>query len=623
MNCPKLLLLTAFALLSLPQPGAAQTVAPLSADPGRVTVRPAAVPAARRDVQALLTLPFFDDFSQQAEGAPNAQNWLRGGGTLINNRFPKAPPSRNVATFDGLDQNGRPYGSSSAYSDTDTLTSQPIDLGGLTAGSGVYLSFFWQMGSIVGPPASASSSRNVALQLEFKEASGAWRTVWSQRSTADTTKFKQMLLPINQAQYLHNGFQFRFHSLGNLATTRDAWSVDYIRLDRNRTAADSSYRDIATSRPLGSLLKRYAAMPVWQYNVVGANELNDQVRTTINNFDKGLVSPPAPTPIKWQGQVQVLSGGSPVRFLRDSAALVVNAYQFPLVGNIRNAPLPVTPTAKRVRHSIQLLTNEPTAMTLANDSIGRVTELSNYYAYDDGTHEATLNLPALSAPSPASYYAYRIDLNRADQVRSLRLYPVLPNAAGRLITIHVWQDANGQPGTARATKSFTIPTALPAGQAFVDIPFDQVVPVSGTFFVGYGQPSTGQFVQFGYDMNSRVPDNYFFYGSFGGWQPTFTTPPGALMMRPVMTGVITATADARVAASFSLYPNPSGGLVQVQGTYERARVLDALGRLVWEQPAARAGQPVLDLQVLRAGVYLVQLQLPDGQVVTKRLVLSE
>ena len=78
-----------------------------------------------------------------------------------------------------------------------------------------------------------------------------------------------------------------------------------------------------------------------------------------------------------------------------------------------------------------LITNETNPLTLPNDTISRLTELSDYYAYDDGTAEASLSL-APASTGPPSYYALRFDLNRPDQVRAIRLYPVLGTAAGRI-----------------------------------------------------------------------------------------------------------------------------------------------------------------------------------------------
>ncbi|MCB2377945.1 T9SS type A sorting domain-containing protein [Hymenobacter sp. BT635] len=612
----------------LPLAAQAQEVGPLTNDPSRAASLTTQPEMARPSV---LALPFFDDFSTQPEGAPSQERWQRGGGTLVNNRFVLAPPSRGAVTFDGLKGNGQPYGS--FFSDTDTLTSQPIDLSGLTPGDNVYLSYFWQAGNIFSAPTNASSSRPVFIRLEFLDNNGIWRQIWMQRSQGVRTGFRQLLFPVAEARYLHAGFQFRFHTSGNQSNVDndDAWSIDYVRLDRNRSATDSTSRDIATSRPLTSLLKRYTAMPVWQYNAnaTPSAELNNVISTTINNLGPG----PASTPVDWLGTVQILPAGPVATTTKAGKSLDPGTRQSPVTVDARSLAIPVTPEEKVLRHSIYLLTGEAaTSRTVRNDTISRLTELKNYYAYDDGTPEGTLSIERFSNTG-VRYRAYRFDLNKPDQVRSLRLYPILPAAAGRLITANVWDDVNGQPGAQpKATQSFTIPATLPAGQRYIDIIFSSPVPVSGTFYVGYGHgPFGNSVVPFALDLNNAPPEGYFLKNTFGTWEnASFDyssvggAPNGSIIMRPVMTNnqTVTANTEAQAAAAYSLYPNPSSGVVRVEGAYQQAAVLDALGRSVWTQPAGQSRTGELDLRQLPAGVYLVRLTLPDGQLVHKRLVLA-
>jgi hypothetical protein len=292
---------------------------------------------------------------------------------------------------------------------------------------------------------------------------------------------------------------------------------------------------------------------------------------------------------------------------------------------VRNAPIPITPGAKRITHRIAIQTNEANPLTLSNDTISRITELADYYAYDDGSAESTVNLPALST-GPASFLAYRIDLNRPDQVRGIRLYPA-PMGASRAITVNVWdQDptTNLPTATPKASQTFTVPASLPAGQAFVDVNFAQPVAVSGTFYVGYGQASLGFFILFGIDLNTAPPENYLLTNSNGAWTFTSTIPAGAPMIRPLMgSSIVTATASPGLAATISIYPNPSAGLVRVEGRYARATVVDAVGRVVWTQATAQAGQAELDLQSLPPGIYIVRFTMANGHVITKRLALNQ
>ncbi|WP_460614584.1 T9SS type A sorting domain-containing protein [Hymenobacter seoulensis] len=594
-------------------------VRPLGAEPAH---RASPTAGARRG--AALTLPFFDDFASQPEGRPDAQRWETSGGTLVNSRFPRRPPTRGVATLDGLSASGRPRGPVSFIGDADSLVSQPLDLSALSTTDNVYLSFFWQAGTLVGPP-SPSGTRPIALYVDFLDSDQQWRQVWQLRSQGDTTNFRFKALPVNQAGFFHSQFRFRFRVSGYLYNARDAWSLDYIRMDRNRTATDSAFRDIATSRPLPSALKRYAAMPVAQFNQNPSQELTDRTSTTINNLDAG----PAPTPITWTGTLEVLPSGPRSQFLEGGLSLDANARQQPVTGNPSTASVPVTAATKVLRQRITLVTNETNPLTLPNDTITRLTELSDYYAYDDGTAEASISLPPVST-GPASYYALRFDLNQPDQIRAIRLAPGLITAAGRPITLNIWDDdGTGKPtATPKATKSFVIPATLPAGQNFVEVAFDAPVPVSGKFYAGYGQGAIGQYIEFGLDLNNAPPAGSFLINAQGTWSAittaTATSPAGALMMRPVVSSVVTSSAaPAEVAAGYQLFPNPTrDGRVQVQGRYARASALDALGRVVWEQPTGQRGQAILALPVLPAGLYFVRLTLLNGQIVTKRLAVA-
>lgn len=637
MMSSRLLRCLLFLLVSVgPLAGLAQVVGPLPADPARALLPTAAPTTAQRGLA--LSLPFFDDFTSPLEGAPKATNWETSG-VLVNNRLAFEPPTRGVATFDGLRSNGQPYGSG-GYGALDELTSQPIDLSGRTAADQLYLGFFWQLGN-VNPqqqPSSNSSTRTVNLQLEFKDNTGAWQQVWLAPSNGVRSPFRRKTINITQARFLHSGFQFRFRATGNVLTNTDNWSLDYVRLaplqpPPPRVVVDTLYQDVAVSTPLSSLLARGTAMPVWQYNAAAnpASQLNTATRTTVNNLDRSGI----PTPLLGTGAWQQRPAGPLASFpVTAPVTILSNQQQVAVTGNLASIAIPVTPEQKTIRHRIALNTSEVDPLTLPNDTISRDTQLGDYYAYDDGTAEATYAIAPFDQPG-VRYQALRFELNRADQVRSIRvkLMPLYPLAAGRQFTVAIWDAdpaANGQPvASPKASQSYTIPAVLPAGQDFIEISFANPVAVSGTFFAGFGHGSTGTLttnpIQFGYDLNNPVPADAFwqFNGAWGQPVSPFY-PVGALMLRPVLTNNVLATAPAAVAATYALYPNPStDGQVQVQGRYAQAVVLDALGRAVWQQSAAKAGSSTLNLRALPAGMYFVQLTLADHLTVTKRLVLTK
>src|SRR5450432_4266978 len=81
--------------------------------------------------RSLVSLPFVDDFSYSSP-IPRPSLWLDHQ-AFVNNQYGNNPPSYGVVTLDGLNENGRPYDSTSftfnAVGGADTLTSQPIALG--------------------------------------------------------------------------------------------------------------------------------------------------------------------------------------------------------------------------------------------------------------------------------------------------------------------------------------------------------------------------------------------------------------------------------------------------------------------------------------------------------------
>jgi hypothetical protein len=622
-------------------PAAAQEglpIIPLAADPARAMYAPSAAQQAQHRGTAL-SLPFFDDFTSPLEGAPSILRWQAKGGALVNNRFALTPLTRGTATLDGLNARGVTYSGGATTSPNaalDSLVSQPINLAGLASADNVVLSFAWQAGTIVGIPFRNFTSSPVKLELFVKSlvnGNAVWESKWVAFSAGQRTPFRQQTIALDQAKYLHGDFQFMFVATGNTTVNSDAWGVDYVLLNRGRTLTDTTFVDAATgaglvgANPSGGLrspLRRFSSMPVWQYNAATSSELNPAMGVNVTNLNT-----PLPLSVTTTGTVRELPSGVPFgTWLQNQNVIPANTRQEPRTGDAGGAPLPTTAAAKRLRYTMYITSREPvTSSTIANDTISRDLELSNYYAYDDGTAESATQL----FPYPngqQSALAYRFDLNQPDYVRGLRLYPVFLNdLAARPVTISIWDDNAGVPAlNPRATKTYTIQYPYPAGWNYYQVDFDQPVRVTGSFYVGFSQPSTGRYLQYAADLNSTYPAQRIFRrDNTGVWTelpPSNTS--AVLIMRPVMTNnIATSTASAQEAAAYSLYPNPAHGIVTVTGpAFARAAVLDALGRSVWEQPAAQAGKPELNLPTLPAGVYTVRLTLADGRTVSRRLLLE-
>ncbi|GAB3843814.1 hypothetical protein GCM10028822_00400 [Hymenobacter terrigena] len=649
------------ALLLSAGPAAAQLSPsePLLADPGRAAYAPTAAKRAQMRGTTALGLPFFDDFTTPLNGNPNPLKWLPTGGPYVSNRLAIQPLTRGAATLDGLRANGQSYSGqvNIVYGPLDSLVSQPINLGGLTVNDNVALSFAWQAGSVVSAPGANGSTTPVRLELFVRTDGNAWEQVWMYNAQRVRTGFRQQVVLLNQARYLHGNFQFMFIATGNSSENRDNWSVDYILLDRGRTAglADTTFLDsgagggLTGGNPSGGMrspLRRFTSMPVWQFNA--ATPPSSELATNLGVNYSNLRSSLAPLNVNVLGTVQQLPAGPVVgTWLQRSLPLGTLPRLTPVTGAASSVALPATPDAKRLRYTMALNSQEQNPLTLPNDTIFRDVELANYYAYDDGSAEGFTNLLPY-ASGQQSAFAYRFDLNQPDYVRGLRLYPVYPGSSvnngsrtldfdARPVTISVWDDASGRPAaTARVSKTATIPASaanIPTGSQYYQIDFDQPVPVSGIFYVGFSQPSTsaGRILPYALDYNNSFPAQHLLRRDNAGvWDTTnFVSGRGAIMMRPVMTNnVATATTPSRAAAAYSLYPNPAPtghghGTVSIAGPgFARAALLDALGRVVWEQPAAQAGNATLPLPALPAGLYTVRLTLADGRTIGRKLVLE-
>ena len=595
-----------FSLLA----GHAQFVTPLESYP---------VPPATNRYQAArlnavgdtLELPFFDDFANQVSGQANPLYWQAGGGAFVNNQFGVRPPSVGVVTLEGIRANGLPYNALTSYGYSDTLTSKPLNLQNYNpVTDSVSLSFYWQAGGLAGSPDTYSVTRPVFLAVEFKDVNGIWREVWRQEGQNHATEFKRediRILNAAEALYFYNGFQFRFRNSGVLKGTGDAWNLDYVYLNKKINPAKRLLEDVAVSQRLNSLLNRYTAMPAWQFLANPINELNDSAFTTINNLNNRFA------PITWRGYTHVISTAQPAdTFLRGNAAIEPLAQQYlvngqPVMGSTSNLGNDFT-----VKSALFLNSRETFSRSRHNDTISRITEFKDYYAYDDGTAESNFSLDKTGQRQGA----YAFETNVPDQVKGIRVYLTKTNVAKHLINFRVWDAVDGNPATtAKAQQGFTIPAVETLNQ-FFDIIFPASVPVEGTFFIGWSlSPSVADFVNFGFDLNESAAGKIK-YNNGTQWED-FNGERGALLIRPIMdrvTGSKDILPDQNLVQAF---PNPSTGKVTLKGPVSNWRVTDATGKLVLKGEAKNRDLVQVNLSSLANGLYFIHCQTKKGIVIKK------
>ncbi|MFC5411205.1 T9SS type A sorting domain-containing protein [Larkinella bovis] len=589
--------LLAFVFVAVSTASAQLRIVPLESFPQPPSaVRPATAGARIQAVK----LPFFDDFAT-ATDRPNPTLW-QPSNVYINNTLPINHPSLNVATFDGLKADGTPYDFTNpeASGPTDTLTSQPIDLAGYAAGDAIFMSFYWQRKGLGELPDTEDS-----LRLQFLTTTGTWETVWKQAGDTTNNNFTQSFVAVDQPRFLHAAFQFRFQAFGRTSGAFDSWHLDYIYLDRGRSATNRYIKDIATRQPVSSFLKRYTAMPLKQYLLNPAAETADTIRTDIVNLFNNFNFTAFRAVVRDQQTGTVLQ-----QYQSPSEGIPSLSSQLKVM---KPQPLPAGFAGQKAvlqtQFAVQTTDTIPGVNLRRNDTIASVTVLDNYYAYDDGTAEA-----AIQNTQRQGRVAVRFRLNKPDAVSALQVCfaPVKTNLTGQVAVFSLYADERGKPGRTLYQKAAVISYAN-SRNGFVTIPFDYGVAVTDTFYVGWTQVSEEYVTAIGFDKNSPF-GNQVFEGRGTSWDPN--NPGGVPMIRPVIGGggqapVTGVDDEPGLATRLMVFPNPSSGILLWQNpAIQQIEIVDVNGRSVVRVRTAE-GQRELDVRQLPDGFYLVRLS--DGK----------
>jgi hypothetical protein len=556
-----------------------------------------------------LSLPFFDDFAQ-GEGAPDVTRWLTRGGVAVTNRFAANPPSIYAASFDGLNAAGQPYGTTNAAGPTDTLTSKALNLSTQQPQDSLYLSFYWQAGGLVDAP-DFSSSNLYSLQLEFKEANGTWNPVWSQKGNGRSTAFAPVMVALRESRYLYNGFQFRWVSSGSRSGLRDVWHVDYVYLDRQRRQGQLQTFDVALTQRLPSLLQRYSAMPIWQFLENPTGETRQQVGSELANLSN------VPAALSWRAYVQNLTTSAVDTFLRGSAPVNAGART-----SITAAPASTFLSSQNQPYSLQtvlfLNTKEPNFYTRYNDTLRRRTDLQDFYAYDDGSAETGFSYPS----GTAVQLGYQFDVNKPDRIKVVRIFFTGTNTPGTELFLRIWADNNGKPADQPVYEQRFVLPATAGLNNWLDITLDRQIEVQGRFYVGYRQPSGGVFVNVGFDLNENTDGKLFALNGATAWGAVENLG-GALLLRPVMTGTLTASEDELASTETLLYPNPTTtGQMYLSQTFDQVELYTFTGQLLQTWSEVPQGQPLTLSAALPTGIYLVKAR-KGSQLRTAKLILQK
>ncbi len=550
----------------------------------------------------------------------------------VNNTYPVNPPTIGVATLDGLNEYGLPYNNSSSHTwgTADYLTSKPINLSALTEGDSLYLSFFFEGQGLGDYPDKEDS-----LILEFKDNSGEWRMMWYDTGYASIAqvpqKFAEALVKIPALAfpytYYYSTFQFRFRNDASLYGNNDHWHIDYVKLDKNRSAVDTLFNDIAFVYPFPTLLKNFTLMPADQFNY--PTDLRDSIVIAVHNMDPNANNnPPATNFVKGATEVypspvvvaadllQTFNAG-------DYSYIQVNPKAEYTIPNTPNWPVDSLVTTSRVFI-------EPNDSRASNDTLYHTQSFDNTLAYDDGSAELAYGITGVGLKK----FAYEFNLNQPDTLTAFQIqYSQVEASVNDLIfNFYAWDslkmndylfnDTIGQIFMLENKKPFYIDSL----NGFTTYKLDTPIIISGKIYLGWAQTDTRR-LQVGYDLNSKLGRPHMFIFSSSTWKPSSISSDGSPMIRLIFDsnfqGVTSAINDlTKEEDNITVYPNPTNGFLNIRSekrnAFFEADVINMLGETVKHEQNI---SDRLNISELQTGIYLLTLRdTQSGKVFRSKII---
>jgi len=550
------------------------------------------------------TLPFVDDFSYNAS-LPNPLLW-EDQQVFINNTFGVGVLTQGVATFDGLNQQGRPYkpNNFSASGFGDSLTCTPIDLSFRNPSDSIKLSFWIQpQGNGFAPEPGDS------LYLYFRNSSNNWIQQWRKGGSA-STPFEQIFIAVNDPQYFHSNFQFRFVNFTSLNLNDDVWNLDYVEMDVARSINDTTINDIAFTNQPTSILDIFTAMPFKHFL---NSDLSIQQQIAVkNNYDVPNAYTVKHTADEMLGVNNISTNTLAPFNAAPKKTDTVNNPTYPL-GLSGTGPF-------TIRNTYYIDPLNPTDFR-GNDTISTEVVFDNYFAYDDGSAEQAYFLTmALNQPAKT---AIKFELRQADTVFGLSVFfaAQVPSAAGKFFSI-VLYDALGNTtaGDVVLHQQDLYKVQYPnvrgelSSYAF-DVP-QGLGP--GTYYIGITQPAnfSSDSIYYGLDVNTNNNINLLSYNVNGFWYNSSVT--GTVMLRPMVGAsfIPTLNKDIEETSNAILYPNPTYDILYIKGDvlWTDYQLLNINGQMI---KRGQLNSNRISLKHLPKGNYMVKLQNKTRTVIHK------
>ncbi len=558
-----------------------------------------------------ISLPLWDDFSKSGI-LPDTSYWVVNTSVFINPGIGKNPPTLNIATLDGWDAFGNHYSQDpQATGKTDSLLSQPINLSEVPSSlrNTIFLSFFYQMEGNGDKPNDTDS-----LILQFKKPDGSWKTVWPLPGESVNTQsniFVQKIIQVTD-DFIGPDFQFKFQAHGRQSGPFDTWNLDYIYLDKRRSATDGiDYLDRAFTSVPSSITGPYTAIPKVHF-FQNPNQYLDSATTGFTNLERQV------QPVEYSVKITDLFSGATLEYLVDDSAFL--ALRYPLGNRILKAGHLDPSKLDQNKDSLYLKTDfimdsgdkflidsvynngQDTAFVQSvdlrvNDTTSVLTILHDYYAYDDGTAEFGAGINQLNGRIAVKYIPAGPGIIKYVDINFQNIGRIF---AGTPIDLFVLRDLDKNSFSLLGTLSATVQVTDNLND-FVRYEFGKPIAVLDTFYIGY-QQSSNDLLAMGLDKNTDNGDQIY-YNITGDWVQN-TDVHGSLMIRPVFTDELVNAIEDKMQSQISVFPNPTNGRIELSVKPEEFKLYNLQGQELNAQPLGNT----FDLSGLPPSVYILMLR---------------